>query len=81
MQHIVGAYAMHWGYCGLDMHPMQRRIGGMVIMDTLLRELEKMNKQLRVLSEYQKLLERRVNRLFLALDRYVQREKKMEEEE
>ena len=32
MQHIVGAYAMHWRHCWLDMHPMQRRIGGVVIM-------------------------------------------------
>ena len=31
MQHIIGAYAMHWRYCGLDMHTMQRRIGGMVM--------------------------------------------------
>lgn len=81
MQHIVGAYAMHWRHCRVDMHTMQRRTGGVVIMDSLLKDLEKMNKQLRVLSEYQQLLERRVNRLFLRLEQYVQRQKKMEEKE
>tara|TARA_Y100000593_G_C4095410_1_gene230572 strand:+ start:366 stop:575 length:210 start_codon:yes stop_codon:yes gene_type:complete len=60
------------------MPSMQRRTGGMVIMDALLRDLEKMNKQLRVLSEYQLLLERRVNKLFLRLEDYVKKEKRLE---
>tara|TARA_Y100001973_G_C5188020_1_gene329111 strand:+ start:361 stop:513 length:153 start_codon:yes stop_codon:yes gene_type:complete len=50
-------------------------------MDTLLKDLEKINMQLRVLSQYQQLLERRVNTLFLRLDKYVKKMKQMEEEE
>lgn len=60
------------------MHAMQRRIGRVVVMDSLLKDLEKMNKQLRVLSEYQQLLERRVNKLFIRLEDYVKKQKHLE---
>lgn len=46
------------------------------MMDSLLRDLEKINMQLRVLSQYQQLLERRVNKLFSRLEEYVERQNK-----
>lgn len=45
--------------------------------DLLLRDLEKLNSELKILSNYQILLERRINKVFRRLEARIQREKKL----
>ena len=44
--------------------------------DPLLRDLEKLNAELKILSNYQTLLERRINKVFQRLERKIEREEK-----
>ena len=42
--------------------------------DPLLRELEKLNSELKILANYQTLLERRINKVFRRLEMKIERE-------
>ena len=51
---------------------MQPSSGGF-FMRTLLEDLEMLNKELTMLVNYQKLLERKVQRVFNRMEQYIQR--------
>ena len=56
----------------MDLPRMQPSIGGF-LMRTLLEDLEMLNKELTMLVNYQKLLERKVQRVFNRMEQYIQR--------
>ena len=51
---------------------MQPPIGGF-LMKTLMDDLQSLNRELRILSEYQILLERRIQRVFNRMEAYIKR--------
>ena len=56
----------------MDLPRMQPSSGGF-LMRTLLEDLEMLNKELTMLVNYQKLLERKVQRVFNRMEQYIQR--------
>ena len=56
----------------MDLPGMQPSFGGF-LMRTLLEDLEMLNKELTMLVNYQKLLERKVQRVFNRMEQYIQR--------
>ena len=50
-------------------------------MKSLLNDLENLNRELRILSEYQKLLERRIQRVFSRIEQYIERSESNAESE
>jgi hypothetical protein len=51
---------------------MQPSSGGF-LMKSLMDDLQSLNRELRILSEYQILLERRIQRVFNRLEEYIKR--------
>jgi N-methylhydantoinase A/oxoprolinase/acetone carboxylase beta subunit len=49
---------------------------GGTMKDPLLRDLEKLNAELKLLANYQVLLERRINKVFRRLEKKIEREMK-----
>ena len=54
------------------MQSMQPISGGF-LMKTLIDDLQSLNRELRILSEYQILLERRIQRVFNRMEAYIKR--------
>jgi hypothetical protein len=48
--------------------------GGGGMTDYLLRDLQKLNAELKILSEYQVLIERRISQVFRRLEKRIERE-------
>ena len=48
--------------------------GGRGMTDLLLRDLQKLNAELRILSEYQVLIERRISQVFRRLEKRIEKE-------
>ena len=56
----------------MDLPRMQPAPGGFC-MRTLMDDLQSLNRELRILSEYQILLERRIQRVFNRMEAYIKR--------
>ena len=56
----------------MDLPGMQPSIGGF-LMKSLMDDLQSLNRELRILSEYQVLLERRIQRVFNRMEAYIKR--------
>lgn len=72
MQHADDTQPNVWGDLWVDLPRMQPSSGGF-LMRTLLEDLEMLNKELTMLVNYQKLLERKVQRVFNRMEQYIQR--------
>ena len=56
----------------MDLPGMQPSPGGF-LMKSLMDDLQSLNRELRILSEYQVLLERRIQRVFNRMEAYIKR--------